>query len=267
MISIRPVTPFPKITAPTATEVCSKFKPSPAAHALLKPTQTPAEYLNTLEQHKQSMDAVNVLSHGMPERESVWWACQSSRQVETKLNPADKSALSAAESWVKNPTAQTKAAAAAAASKTDYTGPGAWAAQAAAWSQPPNLNAVVPTLAAPAVPKVAAPAVPSMGAVAVPKLAAPAIAMPTMPALTAPAVSGSVLLAAGLVNRPAMSALPKPKLQVPTVAMPKLQAPTLSAPSLTPPQIPPVDLDKQADMLHPFINLGKDVASGKNSWV
>ncbi len=240
MFFSKPITPLPKVKATTAPELAAKFKPSPPAQALLKPNQTPAEYLHVLEQNKHGPEAVHLLAHGMPERESTWWACQSSQKVASKLNPADHSALSAAQAWVKNPTPETKAAAATAAAKTDYTGPGAWAAQAAAWSHTP----------APVTSAAVTPAPP----------AAPA-------GLTAPAVAGSVLLAAGLVNRPAMPATPKLHMPampaVPTTsAPPQLAAPTPPAP----PQLPPVDRAKQSKMLQPFIDLGKEVAGGKNSW-
>lgn len=242
MLPPKPPTPLPKIQAPTAAEVCAKSKPSPASQALLKPGQTPPEYLATLEQNQQSVDAVNFLAHGMPERESVWWACQSSRQVEGKLNPADKSALTAAESWVKNPTPQTQANAAAAAAQTDYTGPGAWAAQAAAWSQP--------TTPAPAI------------AAAAPKTAVPP------PGLAAPAAAGSVMLASGLAKGPPMPPVPKPKLDAAALAAAK---PTLPPPPKmptvpSPPPIPEVDQAKLAPQVQPFLDLGKDVASGKNTW-
>jgi hypothetical protein len=227
----KPAPPLTKIQAPTAAEVCQKFKPQPAAQALLKPEQTPGQYLQVLEKNKMGPDSVNLLAHGMPERESVWWSCQSSQQVAGKLNAPDRGALAAAEAWVKNPTPETKLAAAAAAAKTDMTGPGAWAAQAAAWTEPP----------APAIP--GAPAPPS--------------------GLAAPAVAGSVMLAAGLVNRPAMPESPAPKqpvLEVPTLAKPELATPVAQA------EVPPVDQNKQAKMLQPFVDLGKDVASGQNTW-
>ena len=232
----KPAPPLTRFQAPTAADVTSKYqtKAPPA------PGQTSGEYLQSLEKNKQSTEAVNFLAHGMPERESTWWACQSSRQVEGKLNAADRSALSAAETWVKNPTPDTKAAAATAAAKTDFTGPGGWAAQAAAWSNKP-----APTAAAPA----AAPASPQAS-------------------LTAPAVAGAVLLAAGLVNRPAMPEAQKPKpdlLQAPKPPeAPALRAPEVSA--VQPPAVSQAEQSKFAKTLQPFIDLGKDVASGQNTW-
>jgi hypothetical protein len=82
MPSPKPLTPLPRIAAPTAAEIAARSKPSPPAQALLKPSQTPAEYLQALEQNQHGHDAVNLLAHGLPERESTWWACQSSRTVD-----------------------------------------------------------------------------------------------------------------------------------------------------------------------------------------
>ncbi len=224
----KPVVPLPKLTTPSAADLAAKFKPQPPAAALLKPGMTSSEYVHALEANKMPNDTVNALAHGMPEKDSVSWACQSSRKVEGKLNPADKSALDAAEAWVKNPTDATKSAAADAAGKANMKGPGGWAAQAAAWTSP-----------APA------PAVPG---------AAPAVATPS---LTAPAVAGAVLLAAGLMKAPAMPDTPRvDPLKVPALpAVPGAQPPP-------PPEVPAPDQNKLATMLQPFIDLGKTIAAG-----
>jgi hypothetical protein len=252
MISIpsiaKPVMQLPKLTTPDATQLAAKFQPQPGAQALLKPGQSSSEYIQALQDNNQSTDAVNALAHGMPEQDSVNWACQSSEQVGDKLSPADHSALTAAQDWVKNPTPSTQAAAAAAAAQTDYTGPGAWAAQAAAWSKGPA--AAVPAATAPAATAPAASA---------PAAAAPGVATPN---LTAAAVAGSVLLAAGLVNRGPMPAMAAPKTTMPTAELPPLQPTALEAPALQSPTIPPVDQGQLAKMLNPFIDLGKKVAGG-----
>ncbi len=241
----KPVVQLPRLTTPNAVELASKFKPQPGAQALLKPGQSSSEYIHTLQEKKQSTDAVNALAHGMPERDSVHWACQSSDKVADKLNGPDRAALAAAKQWVKNPNPSSQAAAAAAAAKTNYTGPGAWAAQAAAWSKGPA-------------PAAAAGKVPLTGAAGA---AAPAAAAPS---LTGSAVAGSVLLAAGLVNRPAMPAVPASKPAIPTAPLPSPQLPVAQAPALQQAQIPAADQGQLSKMLNPFIDLGKDVASGKN---
>lgn len=232
----RPAVPLTNLATPSAADLAARSKPAPASQSLLKPGMSSSDYIQTLEQHKQSLDAVKALAHGMPERSSVLWACQSSQKVADKLNPQELAATSAAQAWVKNPSPTTQAAAADAASKTDFRGPGGWAAQAAAWSKSP------------------APAGTATAPVRV-------TSTPAAPSLTASAVSGSVLLAAGLVNGPPMSAPQKPNLQAQPITAPSVTAPTTSQPDP-----PPVDQSKLAKPLQPFIDMGKDIAGGKSSW-
>ncbi len=246
-----------KMTSPTASEIAGKYDPHPEAKALLQPGHTPTQYSAALEKGKFSQDHINFLAHGMPERESIGWACQSSSKVADKLEPADKSALQAAHQWVRNPTPANKAAAAAAAAKTNYQGPGAWAAQGAAWSKSPT----------------------APGAPATPQLAG----------LTGHAVSGSVMLAAAkaagkLPAVPQMPAIPKAPT-VPTIpkaptlpTLPKAptlptmpKAPAFKAPALpAPPKVQPPTLAQRAETakIHqPFIDIGKEIAGVKRSCV
>jgi hypothetical protein len=54
--------------------------------------------------------------------------------VANPANPADWEALQAAKAWSANPSSATQKAAALAAQKSGFQTPGAWAAQAAAWT-------------------------------------------------------------------------------------------------------------------------------------
>jgi hypothetical protein len=241
---LRPVVPLPKLTTPSAADLAAKAKAQPASQALLKPGMTSSEYIHALQEKKQSLDAVNALAHGMPERDAVSWAAQSSQKVAAKLNPQEQAAAKAAEAWVKNPSDATKAAAAEAASKTDFKGPGGWAAQAAAWAQSP----------APATGS--APAGAPTGAAA-----GGATATPAAPPLTPAAVAGAVLLAAGLSNAPPMAPPQKSDLKAQALAMPKGETPPM-----TQAKPPLVDQSKMAKALQPFIDLGKNIASGRNTF-
>jgi hypothetical protein len=235
----KPAVPLKKLTSPNAADLASKIKPEGAAKDLLKPGQSSSEYIHALQQNQQSMDAVKGLAHGMPEQDSVKWACESSRKVADKLNPEETAALEAAEAWVKSPTPEAQAAAQAAATKTDFSGPGGWAAQAASWAKSPSAGAG---------------SAPSAGA------GAPAAAGP---GLAASAVVGSVLLAAGLTKQPAMPPPQKPKLDAATVQK-IAEAPIskTSAPQAAPAPMPAADQGKLAKLLDPFIDLGKNIASG-----
>jgi hypothetical protein len=330
--------PLTKISGRTVAEIASKSKPQPEAQALLAPGLTPLGYVLALEENKHALDAVNFIAHGLPEREAVWWACQSAQMVAEKLNSAERSALAAAEAWVRNPSPEKKAAATAAAAKTEFKGPGGWAAQAAGWAQDPaplKLGpksadaAPPPALTPPAVggaillaaglagkspmPEVppakpaipAAPALPGTASVnlkapnvsaltgaagaikppsptitapgfAVP--AAPTLAMPT-PSLQAPAITAPGVAAPGIpsapvvpgIPAPGMSALPQkpgmPQVTVPKPTMPAVSAPKIETPGGLPkPKVPAPDAKKLAKLLQPYLDLGKDVGSGKNSW-
>lgn len=184
--------PLTNLQIPTAVELAAKADLSPAAKALARPGLSAGEFLSALEKNKLPLDAMKGLAYGLPERQAVMIACQSALKVIEKLNPEELAALRAAEAWVKNPTDATKSAAAAAAAKTDFRGPGGWAAQAAAWSKG---NAPAPTNA------------------------------PAAPPLAPAAAGGAVLLAAGLVNRPSMPAPQKPEaVAVPVTPGPAKQA-------------------------------------------
>jgi hypothetical protein len=330
--------PLTKISGRTVPEITSKSKPQPEAQALLAPGLTPLGYVLALEENKHALDAVNFIAHGLPEREAVWWACQSARTVAEKLNSAERAALAAAEAWVRSPSPEKKAAAAAAAAKTEFKGPGGWAAQAAGWTQDPAPlkpapksadAAPPPVLTPPAVggaillaaglagkspmPEVppakpampAAPALPgkpnvnlkapdasalagAAGAIKAPNpnISVPGVAAPALPTLAvpapglqAPAISAPGLPAPGIPATPAIPGIPAPgvpampaKPGMPQVTVPKPAAPGVSAPKieapggLPKPKVPAPDAKKLAKMLQPYLDLGKDVASGKNAW-
>jgi hypothetical protein len=244
--SLQIPTQLPKISAPTAAQIAQSAEPSAGAKTLLTPQQTPSQYLNALQQKHMGPDMVKTLAHGMPDREGVHWAAQSAEKVSEKLPPHELDAMKAAQAWVKNPTPANQTAASAAAAKTNFQGPGAWAAQGAAWAQP-------------------ATATPGAGA-------APAAAASAAARLTPHAVSGAVLSAAAIKANPALAlpAVKAPAMQMPTLAAPTLQAPQLAAPQAPqtpPPTVPPAVQAQTFKEQHPFIALGLDVATGKNSWV
>src|SRR5271168_473000 len=78
---------LPKISAPTAADICKTSKPSAGAQALLKPGQTPPQYLSALQDHHMGTDMVNTMSHGMSDHDGVNWATQSASKVSDKLPP------------------------------------------------------------------------------------------------------------------------------------------------------------------------------------
>lgn len=80
-------------------------------------------------------DAAKLVAHALPRREAVWWACMCARGVpDPALPPEDAAAIAAAEAWVRRPDEPARRAAAAAAERTKFATPEAWAAMGAFWS-------------------------------------------------------------------------------------------------------------------------------------
>src|SRR3954470_12496279 len=137
----KPAPDLPKITAPTAAEICEKSKPSPQGKALLKPDMKPAEYQKSLETNKLSVDSVHFLAHGLPPKDAICWGAQSCRLAGPKLCMPEMDMLKALECWLKNPTPELMAAISGCIPKIDFTGPAGWCGQAALWIGMPALAA------------------------------------------------------------------------------------------------------------------------------
>lgn len=233
---------MPVITAPTAAEICDKSNPSAESMALLKPGMTPAEYFNELEKNKKSVDSVNFLAHGLPEKDSICWSAQSCRLTGPKLSGPEMECLVLCEAWLKNPIPSLHAKVAASLGKIDFTGPGGWTAQAVAWMKIPGAPPLPPMPNIPGLPH------------------APKVE------LVAAAVAGAIMLAAGLKIGAPMPAVPKPKLEIPKMPPTPEMLASLQMPKIPKmpemPSIPPIDQPKMFKMLLPFIDLGKGVAGG-----
>jgi hypothetical protein len=138
-----------KVAAPTALELCGKAQLGDTARAVLTPTMTPQEYLSALVEGEHFTDAVKFLTHALPKREAVGWACLCAREVTGPDTPAlAVQALEAAERWVHEPSEEHRRAAMAAAEASGLDSPGACAAFGAFVSDgslaPPDVPAVPP---------------------------------------------------------------------------------------------------------------------------
>lgn len=111
--------------------------------------QSAADALNSLIDAGSLEDALKLIAHALPKRESVWWACICSRSVLGSGPSGDElHAINAAEAWVYEPTDDNARAAYAWAEKLGFKTPGGWAAVAAFWSSgtlsPPDQPVVPP---------------------------------------------------------------------------------------------------------------------------
>jgi hypothetical protein len=207
---------------------------------------------------------IQSLAQQLGPRKGVLWATESSKLVGTKTQPADQAAAQAAEAWVKNPNPSTQAMAAAAAKKTDFQGPGAWAAQAASWAHP-SAHGVASGAGVTGANRQAS--APVAGVNSPP--AGHAGNSAATASLVAGAVAGSVSIAA------ALAAGAKPPMQKASVApaaptapsrpgipgLPKI--PTLPKIPVVPPPTP-AEAAKIAKIQKPFIDLGTKILLDKS---
>ena len=231
------IEPLPGLGDRSGAELAKRAALSPETEAIVQSCASPAELVHRLQAAHFSHDAVKVLAHGLEPRDAIGWAVKSAQRAGSSRDAADDAAARAAEAWVKSPGEETLAAAAAAAAKTDYQGPGAWAAQAVAFTRPQPNVLEIPNR--------------------------PPIELPVSERLPAKAVVGSVMIAAARTREGSVPAAPLPGR--PAKTPPPVAAPSTGTPL---PTSPDTSAERQAaaPSINPFIELGKDVASGKISW-
>src|SRR4051812_7687291 len=97
-------TPLPRVTAPTAADICRHVELAEPARALFHTSQRPADFFEALVAASHHVDAVRFLAHGLGRREAVWWACVGVRgTLSSRTPPVALDALRAAETWVYQP--------------------------------------------------------------------------------------------------------------------------------------------------------------------
>jgi len=82
------------------------------ARALLRDEMPPREFAQLLIDRGRFPDAVRLVAHALPKRESVWWAWVSARRAAgPDAAPAIQASLSATEKWIAQPTDENRRAA------------------------------------------------------------------------------------------------------------------------------------------------------------
>jgi len=120
------------LVAPTALAIAEQVDLSPQAQELLARGLSSSDYVKALAEQDLNSDAVGFLANGLKERQGVRWAAESASMVSDKLPPEEVEAFKAAEAWAKGQAMEGDVQ--EALSKTQFAGPGSWAAQAALWA-------------------------------------------------------------------------------------------------------------------------------------
>jgi hypothetical protein len=107
------------------------------ARGLLREGMSPREYVELLIERGRLPDAVRLIAHALPKRESVWWAWVCARRAAgPEPPPAVRGALEAAEKWIAQPTDENRRAAMKSAQAAGFETPAGCAGLAAFLSGP-----------------------------------------------------------------------------------------------------------------------------------
>jgi len=95
---------------------------------------TALDFLDHLLVKGQLRDAVAYCAYLLPRQEAVWWACQCIRRADAARSEDEQAALHAAETWVQDPSEESRSEAMREGTRGDRNCAATWAALAAAWS-------------------------------------------------------------------------------------------------------------------------------------
>ncbi len=108
---------------------------TPEAQAPLLGCADVADAIVRLEAAGFAAEAVRMMAHALPKRESVWWACMcATNTAPADLPEPDRLARETAELWVRQQKDEQRRAAMTHAEASGFQTPEAWAGVAAFWS-------------------------------------------------------------------------------------------------------------------------------------
>jgi hypothetical protein len=107
-----------------------------AAKRRLDPAINVRRFLDGLRADGLTSDAVDVLTHLLPKQYAIAWGCEcwEAAHQGRDVDQVDRSAFSAAQRWLKEPTEEHRKAALELADRLGYKTSGAWLAAAAGWT-------------------------------------------------------------------------------------------------------------------------------------
>lgn len=123
-----------KIPYTQSAELLKRCDLSEEAALVVSDDLEPADVVSALSEHKLYIDLVSFLSHSLPMRESIWWACLALELRESDWDSEQKKLIADAKRWVMEPDeARRRLAEQQVVRQRHKTAPG-WLAQAVFWS-------------------------------------------------------------------------------------------------------------------------------------
>jgi hypothetical protein len=126
---------FKKLAVPDLATLVSRATLPARALEPLRGCAEVSSAIDRLEAAGLAAEAVRMLAHALPKRESVWWACMCAGTTAPRdLGEPDRLARETAELWVRQQTDDLRRSAMAHAEAAGCITPEAWTGIAAFWS-------------------------------------------------------------------------------------------------------------------------------------
>lgn len=92
-----------KIPYPQSRPVLQRFPLSKKAAALVSDEMPPLQLIETLQANDLFIDLVNFVCHGLPMRETIWWACLALELRTADWTADEQRAIADCKRWVMEP--------------------------------------------------------------------------------------------------------------------------------------------------------------------
>lgn len=125
---------YKKIPYKSGLQILNRFKATDEAVELINEDMSVSETIDALKASDLNFDLVQLLAHGLPVRESIWWAslCLDIRQNE--WSPIQKQCIDTARQWVKSPSEELRRKSELFANRLEQNCGPSWLAQAVFWN-------------------------------------------------------------------------------------------------------------------------------------
>lgn len=92
-----------KIPYTQSSVLLQRSELSEDAVAIVSDDLTPVDVISVLAEHKLYIDLVSFLSHSLPMREAIWWACLALELRASDWSPEQWKIVEDAKRWVMEP--------------------------------------------------------------------------------------------------------------------------------------------------------------------
>ena len=125
---------YKKIPYKTGMQLLRRFKASDEAEELILDDMPVHDSIEALQQSDLSFDLIQLLAHGLPVRESIWWGALCLDMRQDRWNTMQKQCIETAKEWVKSPSEELRRKAELFANRLDLNCGPSWLAQAVFWN-------------------------------------------------------------------------------------------------------------------------------------